>query len=118
VTDLLKELAAHVRAEKDKPAPDPWLIRVAREARGLTGEQLAVKMGLQPSSRVCVSRWETYRGKIGAETLARLVKALDVKEADLCSAGNAWTANSEKYRQFRESDCRTVAEWLSVQGSL
>ena len=68
----------HARPEQTLPTPDPVsleLRRVLRE-RGLTGAEIAERLGIKPP---LVSRWlsPTYHGH-GMETLRRIADALDM----------------------------------------
>ncbi len=58
-------------------------IRNLRMARGLTEEELAQRMGKQPSSGRQISRWELGRNAPGADQLFALLLALDMSFSDL-----------------------------------
>ena len=58
-------------------------IRNLRMARGLTEEELARRMGKQPSSGRQISRWELGKNAPGADQLFTLLLALDMSFSDL-----------------------------------
>jgi transcriptional regulator with XRE-family HTH domain len=51
------------------------MVRTARESRGLTQHELAVRMG---STQSTVARWETGAHQLTLATLDRIATALDV----------------------------------------
>ena len=79
--------------------PDPWKIRLRREALGLTQPQVGEALGLKWPA-MGVSRIEGYVRGLDEATMLALAEVLRCDPADLCSGAAEWWRN---YRTAHES---------------
>lgn len=101
-----------IAAADNKLRFDPWKLRVMREARGITGQQLSDICGWGKFGFQQVSRFETYTRAVGKVTLRRLVEALKCKETDLLSTGKEFRENQAKFSEWREDGSPALGDWL------
>jgi transcriptional regulator with XRE-family HTH domain len=79
--------------------PDPWKIRLRREALGATQAEVGEQLGAKWPA-MFISRIESYQGKIDEAMLAKLAHMLDCAAEDLCSGAAEWHRN---YRTAHEA---------------
>lgn len=88
--------------------PDPWKIRLRREACGATQPQVGEALGLRWPA-MGVSRIESYQSPVTPEMLAALAAMFGVDEADLCSTAAEWHRNHRIAQENRPWGKRKVS---------
>jgi transcriptional regulator with XRE-family HTH domain len=103
--------AAQLKAEpgggRENAEGLPARLSALRQARGLTGEQLARRIGV---SRQALWYWETGRRTPRPEQLAKVAEQLGVDEAELRAGASEPAARAEVIRECR----RRVADQFGV----
>jgi transcriptional regulator with XRE-family HTH domain len=91
-----------------QPAKDlPARLTALRQARGLTGDQLAKRIGV---SRQALWYWETGRRTPRPEQLGKVAAELGIQESDLLAGGDESSAQAKVIHQCK----RLVAEQYGV----
>ncbi len=80
--------------------PDPWKIRLRREALGLTQPQVGEALGLRWPA-MYVSRLESYVRQVDEATLTALAALFKCDPSDLCSGAAEWWRNHKTAHESR-----------------
>lgn len=97
--------------------PDPWKIRLRREAAGLTQPQVGEALGAGWPA-MTISRLEGYTLAVTPEVLAALAQLFGCDEVDLCSSAAAWHKNHDLFvarRPFRNVTATQFAKDAASQ---
>ena len=103
---------ALIEAEAARLRFDPWKLRLWREAKGMTCQNVADACGLSGRAALEVSRWETYRTPVGRNVLGRIAHAMGIPESSFLSNRAEWDANLAKYERWVKDKRPKLAAWL------
>src|SRR3981081_1654363 len=101
---------------KDRPSTPPkgW-IRAIRNALGMSGRQLAARLGVRPQSIDAMEKSEA-RGKISLETLQRAADALDCTLVyALAPKTSLEDSIQRRARRIAQHDLRRVAHSMALE---
>ena len=114
LSDPIEDLLLRRRVV-DNPRLDPWKVRIAREARGLTQAQLADALGYADGGAATISRIESYLMTAGPKRAAALARALQVNERLLLSVEETWVANRATYYEWVAAGRPDLRQWIAAR---
>lgn len=80
--------------------PDPWKIRLRREAAGLTQPQVGAALNAEWPA-MTISRLEGYAISVSPDVLGALAELFGCDQVDLCSGAATWHKNYELWQARR-----------------